>query len=244
MKLHIGLSYAPASKPKYGKYSLALQRAAGALGYELEVSDLFDHPELAKLIDGILFTGGADVAPALYGKPELDNLCDVDPERDEKEFAFAQEADERGLPIFGICRGLQLLNVHYGGTLVADLERSGVPSHSKINGDDRRHVIHAEPGRLMKKISGVAEGSVTSAHHQAIDALAPGMVISARSTEDNVIEAIEWDDQSGKPYFLAVQWHPERMEYNEELAGRLFESFLENVAMSKILSQRIKRKTQ
>ena len=82
---------------------------------------------------------------------------------------------------------------------------------------------------------------MTSAHHQAIDELAPGMAISAKSSQDDVIEAIEWNDQSGKPYFLAVQWHPERMEYEEHLAGSLFESFLENVAMNKVLSQRLKK---
>ena len=111
----------------------------------------------------------------------------------------------------------------------------------KIEGKDRRHEVHLEPGKLARKISNVSEGGVTSAHHQAIDVLAPGMAVGARSLDDDVIEAIEWSDQSGKPYFLAVQWHPERMEYEEPLAGRLFESFLSEVAAQKLLSGRLKK---
>jgi len=242
MKLHIGLSYAPESNPKYGKYAIALRRAAAALGYDITISDLSEHTKLISEIDGIVFTGGADVTPELYGKPELMQECDeIDPVRDTNEMHFAAEADKLALPILGICRGLQLLNVHYGGTLIADLEHIGKPPHTKIEGVDRRHDVHLEPGKLLKRVSRALNGNVTSAHHQAIDSLAPGMAVNARSLADNVIEGIEWEDQSGKPYFLAVQWHPERMEFEEDLAGPLFESFLENVAMNKVLSPRIKK---
>ena len=242
MKLHIGLSYIPEGNTKYQKYSDALRKAGEVIGHEVVTSDLSAHPELISKIDGILFTGGADVEPALYGKPELREQCeDIDPIRDTKEFEFAKKADELGLPIFGICRGLQLLNVHYGGTLIADLESTGKPPHNKNEGKDRRHNVHLEPGKLVKKISRVSDGNVTSAHHQAIDELAPGMAISAKSSDDNVIEAIEWNDQSGKPYFLAVQWHPERMEYEEPLSGALFESFLWEVAAQKMLGTRMKK---
>ena len=242
MKLHIGLSYAPKSNPKYGKYAEALQKAGETLGHEMIVSDLSENLNLINDIDGIVFTGGADVEPELYGKPELRVHCDeIDATRDTNEFNFAKSADERGLPILGICRGLQLLNVHYGGTLIADLETRGKPAHTKIDGRDRRHEVHLEPGKLVKKVARVSDGSVTSAHHQAIDELAPGMVVSAKSSEDEVIEAIEWNDQSSKPYFLAVQWHPERMEYDEPLSGTLFESFLWEVAAQKMLATRFKK---
>ena len=242
MKLHIGLSYAPDSNIKYQKYSDALLKAGEIIGHEIITSDLSEHPELITTIDGIVFTGGADVDPILYNRTELRTQCDdIDPIRDKNEFEFAKKADELQIPIFGICRGLQLLNVHYGGSLIADLESSGKPSHKKIEGKDRRHDVHLEPGKLVKKVSRVANGNVTSAHHQAIDALAPGMAVSAKSSEDDVIEAIEWNDQSGKPYFLAVQWHPERMEYEEPLAGALFESFLWEVAAQKMLGGRMKK---
>lgn len=242
MKLHIGLSFAPESNPKYRKYAEALESAARVLGHEVVISDLSSHPELIEKTDGIVFTGGADVSPKRYGKPELSIECDdIDEERDKKEFDLAKKADEKGLPIFGICRGMQLLNVHYGGTLVADLPASGKPSHSKIEGKDSRHDVHLEPGKLVKKVTRITDGNVTSAHHQAVDLLAPGMAVSAKSSKDEVIEAMEWNDQSGKPYFLAVQWHPERMEYGEPLAGALFESFLWEVAAQKMLGTRIKK---
>ncbi len=242
MKLHIGLSYAPEGNSKHLRYTNALLKAGETIGYEIFLSDLFEHSDLISEIDAIVFTGGADVDPSLYGKPELRMQCDViDPARDTKEFAFAKQADELGLPIFGICRGLQLLNIHYGGTLIADLEKNRNPPHTKIDGIDRRHRVHIEPGTVMRKISQVSDGSVTSAHHQAIDKLAPGMIVSAKSSEDGVIEAIEWDDPSDKPYFLAVQWHPERMEFEEPLAGPLFESFLWEVGAQKILTARIKK---
>jgi putative glutamine amidotransferase len=240
MTLHIGISYVKKNDPHYGNYSKAILHAAQSLGYEVKISDLSEHPEQIKEIDGILFTGGADVDPIRYGKPELRAISKIEPDRDTIEFDLADKADELGLPIFGICRGLQLLNVHYGGTLIADLEKSGKPSHTKIGDVDRRHEVHLEPGKLVKKVTHVSDGNVTSAHHQAIDELAPGLAISAKSSDD-VIEAVEWSDQSTKPYFLAVQWHPERMNFEEPLAGSLFESFLWEVAAQKMLSKRIKK---
>jgi len=240
MKLLIGISFVKKNDPHYGNYSKAILHAAKALGYEVEIPELSEHPEDITRVDGIVFTGGADVDPDRYGKPELRAISKIEPERDNIEFELADKADERKLPILGICRGLQLLNVHYGGTLIADLEKSGKPYHTKINGEDRRHDVHLEPGKLVKKVAHISDGSVTSAHHQAIDELAPGLAISAES-DDGVIEAVEWNDQSTKPYFLAVQWHPERMNFDEPLAGSLFESFLWEVAAQKTLSERIKK---
>jgi putative glutamine amidotransferase len=241
VKLHIGLSFVKKDDPHYNNYSNALRNAAEVLGYEIDVTDLPDHPERINEVDGIVFTGGADVNPRRYGKPELLPLCKIEDDRDKVEFEFADQADKFQLPILGICRGLQLLNVHYGGTLIADLESVGKRPHTKIEGKDQRHEVQLEPGKLAKKISGVAEGNVTSAHHQAIDELAPGLIVSAKSMGDEVIEAVEWNDQSSKPFFLAVQWHPERMDFNEPLAGSLFESFLWEAAAQKMLSGRLKK---
>lgn len=241
MNITIGLSYAPPDIPKYNKYVEALEHAAKTLGHEVEVINLSQTPEQIDNVDGILFTGGADVDPKYYNKPELLPLCNDIPDeaRDTNEFAFAKKADERNLPILGICRGLQLLNVHYGGTLIADLEHSGLPSHSKVDGHDRPHEVTIEPGTLLMKITRETDGGVASAHHQAIDAVAPGMQVSSRSSGDNVIEAIEWKDPEKKPYFLAVQWHPERMDLESPLSRPLFENFIENVAMSKLLRGRM-----
>jgi putative glutamine amidotransferase len=241
MKLHIGISFVKKNDPHYGNYRNAILNAAKALSYEVDITDLPDHPEMISEIDGIVFTGGADVDPARYGKPELRVSCkNIEDDRDAIEFEFADKADKRGLPILGICRGLQLLHVHYGGTLIADLEASGKLPHTRIGSEDRRHEVHIEPGTLLKKITRVFDGEVTSAHHQAIDELAPGLEISAKSSVDNVIEAVEWIDKSKKPYFMAVQWHPERMGFDETLSGPVFENFLSNVAAHKMLAVRIK----
>lgn len=241
MKITIGLSYAPLDRQKYNKYAVALQKAAEHLEHELTVINLSSSPKKIGTVDGILFTGGADVAPERYNKPELRDVCEVDEKRDELEFSLAAKADERKLPILGICRGLQLLNVHYGGTLIADMPSAGLPSHSKINDNDITNGVHIEPGSLLKRITGQIESDVASAHHQAIDDVAPGMSVSARATDDpRIIEAIEWKDQDKKPYFLAVQWHPERMDLDRPLSAPLFENFIENVAMAKLLAPRMK----
>jgi putative glutamine amidotransferase len=189
-------------------------------------------------VDGVIFTGGADVDPVRYGKEQERSMCQVDPSRDASEFATAKRAEERSLPIFGICRGLQMLNVYHGGTLITDLHNAGFPDHSKIDSNDRHHDVHVEAGTLLKRSTRRTDSNVTSAHHQAIDNVAPGMKISARSNGDNIIEAIEWEDQQKRPFFLAVQWHPERMIFDEPLAGELFEQFLSEVALNKITSQR------
>lgn len=241
MNITIGLSYAPPDIPKYNKYVEALEHAAKKLDHEVEVINLSQAPEQIESVDGILFTGGADVDPKYYNKPELLPLCNDTPDeaRDINELSFAKTADERNLPVLGICRGLQLLNVHYGGTLIADLEHNGLPSHSKIDGHDRPHQVAIEPGTLLMRITRETDGGVASAHHQAIDTVAPGMQISSRSIGDNVIEAIEWKDPEKKPYFLAVQWHPERMDLESPLSAPLFENFVENIAMSKLLRGRM-----
>ncbi len=125
MKLTIGLSYAPAENPKFDFYRNALRHAAKALEYDIEIVDLSAHPH-QKGLDGIVFTGGADVDPARYGKQSEESLCnEIDEARDQAEFQIAEEAEERGTPVLGICRGLQLLNVHRGGTLITDIEHFG-----------------------------------------------------------------------------------------------------------------------
>ncbi len=240
MNITIGLSYAPQEKTNTHYYSDALLRAASEQEVDLEIIDLYTSPEKINDIDGIVFTGGADVDPSRYGKESEREFCEeINPDRDKVEFSFADTADQRRLPILGICRGLQLLNVHYGGTLIVDLPRAGKLPHTKVDGVDRYHGVHIEAATLLKKITRKLDAPVTSAHHQAIDKIAPGMKVSAYSTDDHVIEAFEWEDQQEKPYLVAVQWHPERMDFDESLSGNLFKNFLFEVIAKKILAQRM-----
>lgn len=241
MTLTIGLSYAPADNPKYDFYRNALRRAAEALEYEIELVDLSRSAD-SREVDGIVFTGGDDVSPARYGKQSEEPLCGtIDEARDQREFEIAEVADETGTPVLGICRGLQLLNVHRGGTLITDIEKFGGASHRKVDGYDQRHTVRIEPGTYLRRVLGEGVGEVNSAHHQAVERAGDGLAVSARATNDGTVEALEWADATGRPFFLAVQWHPERMDFSEQFAGRLFETFLWEVGANKLVKQRMIR---
>jgi putative glutamine amidotransferase len=198
-------------------------RTAGGLPLILPIAD--DDPELIEeylgAVDGLLFTGGEDVAPAYYGEP-IDERCqEPDGERDLFEIHLARAALARRVPILGICRGLQVLNVAAGGTLHQDLTcRPGTRDYHAATGADRRRTIHAVrlvAGTRLHEIMGVGESPVTSTHHQMVKDLAPGFLVGAESVEDGVVEGIE---QPGHPFLVAVQWHPERLyaERAEQLA--------------------------
>lgn len=242
MKLRIGLSYAPSDNPKTKNYINALIKAGESTGNEVEVVDLYSSPSDIDAIDAVVFTGGADIAPERFGKGEERSQCgEINEARDNSEFLTAKQAEEKNLPVLGICRGLQLLNVVRGGTLLTDIQNAGGVDHKKINETtDNRHSIKITSGSHLYKILRKLDGDVNSAHHQAIDRLGEGLMASSKDERDGTIESIEWEDPSGKPYMLAVQWHPERMNYDDAFAGPLFESFLWEVAAHKLLRDRMK----
>lgn len=198
-------------------------RAAGGLPVILPVAD--GDPglmaEYLGAVDGLLFPGGGDVAPAYYGEGRDERCHEPDRERDFFEIHLARAALERRTPILGICRGLQVLNVAAGGTLYQDLTcRPGTSPEHAAKREDRRKPIHAVrilPGTRLHAIMGVSQSRVTSTHHQFVKDLAPGFRITAESPEDGVVEGIE---NPGHPFLVAVQWHPERMyrEHPEHLA--------------------------
>jgi len=241
MKLSIGLSYAPQDSPKYQKYREAIEKASEASGNEVDVVNLYENPNRIQDVDGIVFTGGADVAPERYGKQNEAHLCtEIDESRDRIEFELAARSEELELPILGICRGAQLLNIYRGGTLITDLEHFGGANHKKVDpSTDSRHLVKVDPTSMLKKILRESEGEINSAHHQAIERLGADLQISARALSDGTVEAIEWADPKGRPFFLAVQWHPERMEYSERFSHPLFESFVWEVAAHKLLRSRM-----
>ncbi len=166
------------------------------------------------ICDGILFSGGEDLHPVLFGKPEYVEafgLKEIIPERDRFEYEVLDKALTSGKPVLGICRGLQLINVFLGGTLVPDIpEIFQSVSHGKKSGLDRSHQIQVEPGSLLHQICGQEQGIVNSAHHQSAERPADALKITAVS-EPGIVEAMEWKDPSGKSWLLMVQWHPERM---------------------------------
>lgn len=165
-------------------------------------------------LDGLLLAGGTDIDPAMYGaqrRPETDKNPDKD--RDSLESVLLREALERDLPVLAICRGLQLLNVALGGTLVQHTEGHRYPEQPDV------HPITIASHSRLRSILGVDEFVVNSRHHQCVDRVASGLVVVARAP-DNVIEALELP---GKRFVLAVQWHPENRTGG--LDDRLFEAF-------------------
>ena len=241
MDLCIGISFESPDPTKAGKYIAGLQHAATQLGIGIKIINLGAEPGRIQEVDAILFTGGADIDPARYGKANETNLCEtIQADRDANELNLASIAAELGIPVLGICRGAQLLNVSRGGTLVTDIPHFGGNQHSPSkDGPDVHHDVKFTPGSLISKIVGSSQGVVNSFHHQAVEAPGEGLTITARDPEDNTAEAIEWSDPTGKPFFLAVQWHPERMDFNDPFAGRLFEAFLWEAELQKKLQKRM-----
>jgi putative glutamine amidotransferase len=184
-------------------------------------------------VDGLLLTGGDDVAPPIYGEQPHATITDAEPGRDEFEIGLVKAARERGVPIFAICRGVQVLNVACGGTLVQDIpsQVKGALTHDLPVPPNQSyslaHEIWLEKDSLLsnlmrERLSDTDACEVNSRHHQAVKDLAPGFRVCA-TAPDGVIEAIEDPE---KPFCLGVQWHPENFFRTGEFRP-LFEGFLE-----------------
>ncbi len=168
-------------------------------------------------LSGLLFTGGSDVNPARYGADREPGTEEIDDGRDELESQMMQEAFGRDLPLFCICRGIQLMNVVCGGALIQHLD-----GHRIVTPDNPgrpAHSVDVVPQTMLHGIFGADRHEVNSRHHQAVDRLGAGLIVSARA--GGVIEAIEL---AGKRFALGVQWHPEDSLENP-LDRRLFEAF-------------------
>jgi putative glutamine amidotransferase len=191
-----------------------------------------DSGDAPESFDALVLGGGADVDPIRYGRDRLENgTLEVDPGRDALDFELLERAERAGVPVLGICRGLQVVNVARGGTLVQDIpsERPSEVAHQSAresgahqgNRDKTRldHRVHAASGTTLSRIAGASEFLVNSRHHQAIEALGGGLRISGLAP-DGVPEAVE---ANGGSWLVAVQWHPENLEDPVSLA--LFREF-------------------
>jgi putative glutamine amidotransferase len=184
--------------------------SSGALPVLLPI--LTEGPAAASLmdrLDGILLSGGGDIAPMQYGDSPTCDLRAVDHDRDRFELDLARLALKRKMPLLGICRGLQVLNVACEGSLIQDISSQAESSiqHDTIRGVDGTHLVKLAPDSGLRDLLRVEQIQVNSAHHQAVDTLGQGLRTYAWS-EDGIIEALE---VIGHPFGIGVQWHPERM---------------------------------
>lgn len=179
--------------------------------------------------DGFIVSGGGDLDPALLGKPDsAGHSKDVDRARDDFELLAVHLALAKGIPLLGICRGLQVINFACGGTLILDLPSAGFKDHSNTNDYQLAHTITVAPNTLLSELTGKFLLQINTSHHQAIDTLGNGLMASAYSP-DGVIEAAEWETKEDKPFCCLVQWHPERMaDAPDNIASRaIAEGFLD-----------------
>jgi putative glutamine amidotransferase len=190
------------------------------------------NPESLFSLDGLLLTGGTDVNPVHYGQGRLRDSESPDDQRDALELRLVREALAADLPVLGICRGLQLLNVALDGSLIQHLPTTPVhqvrPKGAESGWHPAAHQIRVEPNTRLAEIIGAGEHEVNSRHHQAVDRLGRGLIVSARS-EDGVVEGIE---KAGAAFAVAVQWHPEDRVYVSEADRKLFEAFAAALATS------------
>lgn len=192
-ELHLDLYFADYARGVY---------AAGGMPVHLPLDA--DPVEWVHHVDGLVLTGGADIDPTRYG--HANTASQIEPERDHVEFSLYATALSDGIPVLGICRGLQLINVHHGGTL-----HQSVPEHSRydISPNEPSHDIAIDAGSMLHGLYGAAH-RVNSLHHQTADAIGEGLVVTARA-DDGVPEGLETADGE----VLAVQWHPEMMDHHD-----------------------------
>jgi len=194
------------------------------LDYENHQKDLDRLDECS----GLILSGGVDIYPEIY--------CDWDtvetkgtylPERDGFELNLLEKAIGNRLPVLGICRGCQLMNVYFRGSMIFDIEDIRNVNHKKISrNEDRIHGIRIIKDSLLYEIIQSEKAEVNSSHHQSADRLGEGLMMSAKS-DDGIVEAIEYADKTGKPFFIGVQWHPERfIDLNAPVSKNILDKFI------------------
>ena len=188
--------------------------------------------DLIGMTSGLLLSGGGDIQPSLFGEDPVPELVEVVPARDTMEMQAVEAALERDLPILGVCRGMQLLNVYFGGTLYQDLptQFGGAVGHSQTApwGEHQHEVRCVEGSRLHEALAGCGPLRINSFHHQAVKELAPGFTCTAEA-EDGLIEAIESTEHD---WVVGVQWHPERHQASatdDDPDIRIMEAFARQV---------------
>jgi putative glutamine amidotransferase len=218
----------------YGNYAAWIQKADS----NIICIDLYHMPFDSALLlldncSGLLLSGGPDVFPGRYDAPEDTVLCEtIDFYRDTLEFALIKKAKELKMPVLGICRGLQIFNIYHGGSLYADIptQLDTLISHRCTDTYNCFHDVRITEGSSLHSTSGVKFGNVNSNHHQGIRRIGDGISAMAR-TDDGLIEAIGYTDLDKMPFFMGVQWHPERMDISSPLSLPIAMYFLQEAKL-------------
>lgn len=186
--------------------------------------------------DGLVLTGGPDIHPKFYGQEKDTPFCEIDLYRDSLEFKLLDIAFRKKLPILAICRGEQILNVYLGGTLYPDISTfapGNVRHRCDENGAQCLHQVYVDNKSLFYQIVSMDSFNVNSFHHQAVATLGKNLRAVARSS-DGLIESFEWVEPLDKPFFIAVQWHLERLGITDKVSFKLSKWFLEEVRKRKV----------
>ena len=216
-------------KNKEGKYELSAQytnavKRAGGIPLLVPPSGKFEE-ELFEIVDGIILTGGGDIDPVFYGGESHAKIYGLDEERDEFEIPLAREIVKRKIPALPICRGIQVLNVALGGTLhqhitgVEGFQAHGIPN----GGGGTTNTFTFTDGSLVADVMGSPSTSGRCHHHQAVDVVAPGLVVTG-TTDDGGVEVLELDEPTS--WMVAVQWHPEETAATHAPSQALFDGLV------------------
>jgi putative glutamine amidotransferase len=206
-------------------YATAVQAAGGLAQVLPPDATMLDEPDrLLDRIDALILAGGSDVDPEGYGAEQHPKTKGVWPERDRFERALARRALERRMPLLGICRGMQMVNVALGGTLTQHLpDVIGEDVHRHTPGSFGDHEVRLEPGSLAARAAGADQITVKSHHHQGVETVGEGLAVTGWSLSDDVVEAIELP---GDSFALGVLWHPE-----EDTRSRVVSALVEAARM-------------
>ncbi len=227
--MRIGITDNERSKNHVDRYAAWIKNVDPSVEL-LTLSHGVGNLDLLKSVDGLILSGGGDVHPSLYGMDKaIGEVEEVDESRDAFEMQVVERALENDMPVLGICRGMQVMNVYLGGTLHIDLPSAGFRDHGEHDGVEGRHPVQLVPHSMLEIIAGRGPHEVNSHHHQAADALGKGLMMSAVS-QDGVIEAAEWILKDRMPFLLLLQWHPERLNAVNPCSRNIAEYFLKETS--------------